>query len=126
MTRFHLVDDEELKAILDAVDSKSTKQQMKYAVKVFQDYLKLIGMDLATVTALPNSELDDIIGKFYCVACQQNGELYCKKTMQAIRFGLQRHFINEGKSDISVRILLVHQESSKASQRHWGRRERDM
>ncbi|XP_071491241.1 uncharacterized protein KIAA1958 homolog [Diadema antillarum] len=98
--RFHLVNDEELKAMMDAAASKSTKQQVKYAVKVFEDYLKLIGMDLATVVALPNSDLDDIIGKFYCSARQQNGELYCKKTMQAIRFGLQRFFINEGKSDI--------------------------
>ena len=88
-------------------------------MKVFQDYLKVIGMDLATVTALPNSELDDIIGKFYCLAREQNGELYCKETMQAIRFGLQRHFINKDKSDVIVHEdLLVHQESSKASQRH--------
>ncbi|XP_072033279.1 uncharacterized protein [Amphiura filiformis] len=99
-SRFHIVDDEELKAIMEAADSKSTKNQVKYAVKVFSDYLKLINMDMAMVAALPNSELDDIIGKFYCGARKQDGELYCKKTMQAIRFGLQRHFINEGKCDI--------------------------
>ena len=28
--------------IIDAADSKSTKQLIKYAVKVFEDYLKLI------------------------------------------------------------------------------------
>ncbi|XP_072028469.1 uncharacterized protein [Amphiura filiformis] len=97
-SRFHIVDDEELKAIMEAADSKSTKNQVKYAVKVFS--VKLINMDMAMVAALPNSELDDIIGKFYCGARKQDGELYCKKTMQAIRFGLQRHFINEGKCDI--------------------------
>ena len=33
--RFYLVNDEELKAIMDAADSNSTKQQLVHAVKVW-------------------------------------------------------------------------------------------
>ena len=82
--------------IIDAADSESIKQLIKYALKIFADYLKLINKDLQEVGELPNSELDGIIGKFYCGARQQNGELYCKKSMLSIRFGLQHHFINKG------------------------------
>ena len=37
------------------------------------------------------AELDKFLGKFYASLRQQNGELYQKKSMQAIRYGLQRH-----------------------------------
>ena len=34
---------------------------MKYAVRIFEDYLKVINTDLVTVSALPNSELDSVL-----------------------------------------------------------------
>ena len=98
--RFHLVDDEGLREINEEADSKSTKLTDKISpVKIFEDYLKrLLTWTLQAVDELPNSDLDEIIGKFYCGARQKNGELYCKKTDAVqVRFGLQRHFINKGQ-----------------------------
>ena len=37
-TWFYLVNDEDPKEIMTSADSKSTKNQVKYAVKIFEDY----------------------------------------------------------------------------------------
>ncbi|XP_072022963.1 uncharacterized protein [Amphiura filiformis] len=57
-------------------------------------------MNLTDATNLPNSQLDALLQKFYCGSRQQNGTLYCKKSMMAIRFGIQRHFLNTKKVDV--------------------------
>ena len=98
--RFHLMDEEELKANYGC----RGQQEHKAAGQIRGE--SILDMDLTTVLGLPNSEVDAIIGEFYCAARQKNGELYCKKTMQAIRFGLQRFFINESKCDITC--IIVH------------------
>ena len=91
--RFQLLDDDDLQEIVDSADSKNTKNAVKYAVKIFGDYLQLINTDLDSVSTLSNSELDVLLQKFYGGARQQNGSLYSKKSMASIRFGLQRHFL---------------------------------
>ncbi|XP_072014188.1 uncharacterized protein [Amphiura filiformis] len=99
--RFALVDDDSLQDIIESADSDNTKKQVKYATKIFEDYLTATQMDLTTVHQLPNLTLDNILAKFYASSRQQNGTKYSKKSMSAIRFGLQRHFLNSAnKVDI--------------------------
>jgi len=71
--RFALVDDDSLKDIIASADSENTKKQVRYATKIFEDYLSAATeWDLPTVDQLPNSALDEILAKFYASARQQN------------------------------------------------------
>ena len=69
-------------------------------MKIFEDFLQVIKTDLDSVNKLSNSELDNVLQKFYAGARRKNGSYYMKKSMLAIRFGLQRHFLNCNKIDI--------------------------
>nr|XP_054775587.1 uncharacterized protein LOC129284148 [Lytechinus pictus] len=100
LPRFELLDDDQLKDLMDSADSKNTKCAVKYALKIFEDYLLQINSDLSNVDKLSNSELDRVLQKFYAGARQKNGSLYSKKSMLSIRFGLQRHFLSSKNVDI--------------------------
>lgn len=91
--RFAVIEDEDLLALLDAADSKNTKRQIKYAVKVLAQYAETRGgTSLSAVEVMPAAELDAFLGKFYPALRKEDGTLYTKKSMQGIRYGLQRHF----------------------------------
>eukprot|EP00057_Strongylocentrotus_purpuratus_P026170 XP_011680644.1 PREDICTED: uncharacterized protein LOC105446044 [Strongylocentrotus purpuratus] len=72
---------------------KNTKNSVKFSMKIFEDFLQVIKTDLDSVNKLSNSELDNVLQKFYAGARRKNGFYYMKKSMLAIRFGLQRHFL---------------------------------
>lgn len=99
--RFHFINQEEINELMDSADSKNTKQQIRYGLKIFEDYIKLLNIDLNNADALNNSDLDDLLGKFYVGARRQNGELYSKTSMVAIRFALQRHFLKNKREIIN-------------------------
>ena len=98
--RFQLLDNQELQDLIDSADSKNTKNVVKYSMKIFEEYLRVINTDLDSVHTLSNVDLDELLQKFYVGARQQNGSLYSKKSMLSIRFGLQRHFLNFKNVDI--------------------------
>ena len=85
---FQLMDDDSMKDLLEDVDSINTKKQIKYAIGRLEMYEKFSGKKAPVSSA---AELDKFLGKFYASLRQQNGELYQKKSMQAIRYGLQKH-----------------------------------
>ena len=97
VARFQLLNEEDLAALLDQADSKNTKRQIKYAVSIFEEYCSTSGDEIEKLT---DAELDDLLSRFYGGARNKSGELYSKKTMQAIRYGLQRHFESTRKIDI--------------------------
>ena len=55
---------------------------------MFEDYLQVI-----------NTDLDNVLQRFYAGARQKNGSLYRKKSMLTIRFR-QRHFLKSKNVDI--------------------------
>ena len=59
--RFELLDDDQLQDLINSADSKNTKSAVKFAVKIFEDYLQVINTDLDNVNKLPNSELDNLL-----------------------------------------------------------------
>ncbi|XP_072048519.1 uncharacterized protein KIAA1958-like [Amphiura filiformis] len=95
--RFQLFNDEELASFIDSADSDNTKKQIKYSVSVFDDYRKQAQVDYAD---LDNAALDVLLSKFYAGVRNKQGKLYSKKSIQAIRFGLQRHFLSQRGVDI--------------------------
>eukprot|EP00057_Strongylocentrotus_purpuratus_P029733 XP_011684207.1 PREDICTED: uncharacterized protein LOC105447614 [Strongylocentrotus purpuratus] len=100
LPRFQLLDDDQMRDLIDSADSKNTKNSVKCSMKIFEDFLQVIKTDLDSVNKLSNSELDNVLQKFYAGARRKNGSYYMKKSMLAIRFGLQRHFLNCNKIDI--------------------------
>ncbi|XP_071488502.1 uncharacterized protein [Diadema antillarum] len=55
--------------------------------------------------------LDGVLAKFYVEARNRGGKLYSKKTMQSVRFGLQRHFASLYEIDITRHPAFSHSNS---------------
>ena len=89
---FVLVTDDELAELIDSKDSLNTKKQIQYAVGRLGSYAEFTGTTLEAVEAMTNGELDTFLGPFYAGLRKADGNLYTKKTMHAIKYGLHRHF----------------------------------
>lgn len=100
VSRFNLVNEDGLQDILAQADSVNTKKQIQFALNVFEEYLKATNRTLSDAEGLSNLELDGILLLFYVSARSRDGSLYSKKSMQGIRFGLQRHFLRVKLVDI--------------------------
>ena len=96
--RFEILNDGELGELLEEADSKNKKRQIKYAVSIFQDYCSTC--NIGDIENMSDVDLDNLLARFYAGARNKAGEMYCKKTMQAIRYGLQRHFQTTRNVDI--------------------------
>lgn len=91
-TNFVLLNEEEFAELLDSADSSGTKRQIHYAIRRMEAFAHFTGTDLATVQQYDCAELDRFLSRFYCGLRKDTGELYTKKSMHAIRYGLRRHF----------------------------------
>lgn len=126
--RFKEVSEEELTKFIDSADSDNTKKQIKYGLSVFSEFCNQV--QAGNFTDADISTLDVLLSKFYAGARNQKGGLYSKKSMQSIRYGLQRHFLAKRGFDIvnstdfpmaksSFKSLLVKlKEQGKASVKH--------
>ena len=96
--RFEQYNDEEILDFMNSTDSVSTQKLIKFAVSVFRDFCDEI--DDVSCDNIDVKLLDSVLAKFYAGARTKSGALYSKKSMQSIRFGLQRHFQKSLKVDI--------------------------
>lgn len=94
--RFASRSEEEIRLLIDEKDSKNTKRSTKVCTKIFTDYLK----EKALLQPENKQQLASILTSFYVEARKSNGELYSKSSLNAIRFGLNRHFKNTKGTDI--------------------------
>ena len=76
--RFELLDEDQLRDLIHAADGKNTKNSVKFAVNVFEEYLHETrpNTNLHSVNELPNSELDNVLQRIYAGARQKNGEFF--------------------------------------------------
>ncbi|XP_038045512.1 uncharacterized protein LOC119720063 [Patiria miniata] len=88
---FASISDIDLKDLIDAADSNNTKKQIKYAINRLDAYARFVGTTLSAVEALSMRALDEFLCRFYASLRKLDGKLYTKKSMQGIRYGLQRH-----------------------------------
>ena len=95
--RFDNVGEEDLNDFIYSMDSDNTKKQIKYGMSVFGEFCKEVE---ASFDDIDGEGLDLLLSQFYAGARNKKGELYSKKSMQAIRFALQRHFLNTRGLDI--------------------------
>ena len=86
-TRFASVTDGDIETLVANKDSKNTKKATKFAVAVFEQYLKAKKICCRFETVTP-PELNDILKRFWVEARKQNGEKYTKTSLTSIRFGL--------------------------------------
>lgn len=98
--RFASLEEDEIEAIMDNVESKNTKRQNNTAVKLLRTYL--------TEKNMPNEfetfsveRLDETLSKFWLEMRNKDGQMYKKTTMQAYRQGIQRHISRDRDIDIT-------------------------
>ncbi|KAJ8040475.1 hypothetical protein HOLleu_14774 [Holothuria leucospilota] len=108
---FVLLNEEELAELLDSADSSSTKKQIQYAVRRMEAFAHCAGTNLASVQQYDSAELDRFLSRFYCGLRKDTGELYTKKSMHAIRYGLSRHF--QATLDVDILRSDLFKESNK-------------
>ena len=99
MPCFQLLDEDELLEFVEGNDSKNTKKQIKYGLSVFLDFCGQTNANFNN--DIDDEALDRLLSQFYAGARNKSGDLYSKKTMQAIRFSLQRYFLETRQVDIT-------------------------
>lgn len=115
--KVEIVSDEELVSLepddepilVESADTKNTQRVITYAISKFDKFLEATGAQLAAVTASKQS-LDITVSKFYVslmnmppkiAADGYEVEHHSKKTMQTIKYGLQKYFSTETNWDLS-------------------------
>ena len=86
-----------MEALLESTSSENSKRVVSYSVRILNDFCVAKSLDLATES---RADLDQILRNFYASARTQKSDLYSKKSMLSIRYGLQKHFEKSHKFDI--------------------------
>ena len=97
-SRFEDVNEEILGELLENRDSASTKKVIRGSVKILEDFCK--EKNIQNVLDLPSEQLNQTLKLFYAGARSKARELYSKKSLISIRYGLQKHFEKVRKLDI--------------------------
>jgi hypothetical protein len=88
--RFATVDEDEFQRILKENDSVNTRRATNSAVRTLQAYLREKGQT-KNFENLSKTDLYMILNKFYTEARQENGQMYKKPSMFALRHDLNRY-----------------------------------
>eukprot|EP00057_Strongylocentrotus_purpuratus_P027882 XP_011682356.1 PREDICTED: uncharacterized protein LOC587622 isoform X1 [Strongylocentrotus purpuratus] len=75
----------------------NAKRHTKYALSLFEIFSKRENVNFEDID---NKALDVLLSNFYKAARNKKGDLYALKSMQSIRFGLQRYFLESRGIDI--------------------------
>ncbi|XP_071486885.1 uncharacterized protein [Diadema antillarum] len=93
---FQILSEEELQQLLDGTDAPSTKRSIKFGFSKLQEFALIQNINLADRT-IP--ELDHLLCSFYASLRKSDGTLYTKISLQAIRYGVQRHYLHQHDMD---------------------------
>ncbi|XP_052105474.1 uncharacterized protein LOC127738312 [Mytilus californianus] len=111
--RFKTVTSEELKDLQESRQAKSTKQNTKWGVKVFQEWCMEALDQVLDFATTETEELNNVLGKFYAEATPKFSEKrgkemstaqskeYHKNSMKNIRAAINRH-IHDLDRDIDI------------------------
>lgn len=98
--RFLSVDDEDLEALLDNKDSKNTKTCIKSAVNILTAFCASRNILFHDLEQMSEADLCSQLKSFYAAVRSQKGDLYSKKSMISIRYGIQKHFLKIKNIDV--------------------------
>ena len=90
--RFALVMEDELALLLSNRLSNQTKNVIKTSTKVLNDYAMTKNRSLSELEDLSKEDLARFLRTFYAEVRKISGELYAKKYMITLRYGIQKHF----------------------------------
>ncbi|XP_011668570.1 uncharacterized protein LOC105440296 [Strongylocentrotus purpuratus] len=96
---FEILSTAQMQELLNGTDSASTKKSIKFGFAKFEAFLGLKQIELGEITT-DRLRLDDVLCTFYSSLRREDGSWYSKKTMQVIRYGVQRHFLDLHNFDI--------------------------
>lgn len=103
--KFELLNDDEMAELLHDSDASSTRKTIKFGISKLEYFCKLKKVNLHDISANLDkentAELDTLLTSFYASVRKEDGSLYHKKSMQYIRYGVQRHFLDNFGVDIS-------------------------
>lgn len=94
------VDDEDLEALLDNKDSKNTKTCIKSAVNILTAFCASRNILFRDLEQMSEADLCSQLKSFYAAVRSQKGDLYSKKSMISIRYGIQKHFLKIKNTDV--------------------------
>ena len=94
---FELLNDGDLTALLEESDAVSTKKSIKFGYERLECFAKIKKVDLTDISV---SDLDSLLSSFYASLRKADGSLYSKKSLQYIRYGVQRFFLDNRNIDI--------------------------
>ena len=97
-TRFVHVTADDVNNLKKKDVAKSTNAGTSNALKTFLGFCKEV--NVYSINVISKEQLRDLLAKFFAGARTEKGQLYKVNTMQAIRSGLQRHFMETRKIDI--------------------------
>ena len=97
--RFLTISEEDIEALLESTSSENSKKAVKYSVRILNEFCETKGLNLEAAAA-SKVELNRILKTFYAAARTQKNDLYSKKSMLSIRYGIQKHFEKCSKIDI--------------------------
>ncbi|XP_063952398.1 uncharacterized protein KIAA1958 homolog [Lytechinus pictus] len=95
--QFQLLSEQEIEELINGRTSESTKRTIKFGVvrlKNFADYTNT-NLDEISVECL-----DGFLSRFYPSIRKGDGSQFSKRSIQAIRYAVQRHFLEEREFDI--------------------------
>jgi hypothetical protein len=108
LNTFVMLTDDDIADLVDGTDAANTKKQIKFAVQRLETFSKFAGVDLNLID--DDAQLDKLLSRFYAGLRKNDGTLYTKKSMHAIRYGLHRHFL---KKDVDITKVENFKESSR-------------
>ena len=95
--QFQLLTDGELDDLINGTDSTSTKRSLKFGWQRLEAFAKFTNTSL---TDISRENLDQLLSSCYASARKEDGTTYSKRSIQAIRYAVQRHYFDEQGVDI--------------------------
>ena len=95
--RFQLLSEQELNDLMDGTDAKSTKRTLKFGWSKLESFAQYTNTDLENIGI---ESLDNFLSSFYAAVRKEDGSSLTKRSMQAIHYAVQWHFLDERGFDI--------------------------
>ncbi|KAK7092669.1 hypothetical protein V1264_008380 [Littorina saxatilis] len=115
--RFAIYTEDEIAKKRSNLTPVTTKRCTDSSVRIFRHYLKEKGKG-EDFEAMSKNELNSTLGSFYLEARSESGDLYKRKTLEGIRYGLNRHLSRHRTTTTSILFgILIFPSLTKCSRR---------
>ena len=99
--RFVELSEEQVNELKKKTVRKNTTSVTNTSVNTFKKFCKQVNCS-KTLEELTKEELNSLLKRFYAGARKENGEVYKMTAFNALRYGLQRHFLELKSWDIKA------------------------